>query len=188
MENLLTNRLVPQYAAFAKSLGNVLLVRKGNPKNIRNIEDLLREDVNLFMSNPETEKASYQVYYDSLIALCTEKGIDASSLNTKNLVYGERIHHREAPQAIYSTKADVAIVYYHLALRYCRIFPQEFEFITLGGTKENPHPGKANLCTEYHVGLLNNAENSNAAKQFVEFLLSDEGKSIYQSHGLKAIT
>lgn len=188
MENLHSNQLVSQYSVFAKSLGNVLLVRKGNPKNIQNIEDLLREDINLFMSNPETEKASYQVYYDSLLALCTEKGIDASSLHTNNLVYGEKIHHREAPQAIYSGNADVAIVYYHLALRYCRIFPEEFDFIPLGGNKEHPRPSDANKRTLYYVGLLSNADNSSAGNQFIEYLLSDEGAAIYEAHGLKAIT
>lgn len=187
MDILANKGWISRHRAFAKSQGNVLLIKKGNPKNITNISDVLRDDITLFFSNAKTEKASFQVYYDSLIAICSENNIDTTPLSSKSINYGERIHHREAPQAIFSDNADVAIVYYHLALRYCRIFPDDFDFVPLGGTREQPQPVKGNLCSKYHVSLLNNAANKNAAQMFIEFLLSDRGLEIYQSHGLLGI-
>ena len=188
MHQLHNSSWISQHHAFARSQGNVLLIKKDNPKNISTIADVMRENVRLFMSNPETEKASYQVYYNSLLAICEQNGIDTTPLSSKNIVYGERIHHREAPQAIYSDYADVAIVYYHLAMRYCRIFPDEFDFIPLGGSKEHPGPVAGNQCTEYHVSLLDKAENKKAGQKFVEFLLSEEGSAIYKSHGLTKVS
>lgn len=187
MESLQKKELISAHHKFAHSHGNVLLVKKSNPKNISSIADLLREDVTFFISNPNTEKASYQVYYESLLGICEEENLDTTALHRKNLIYGEKIHHREAPQAIYSDKADAAIVYYHLALRYCRIFPDDFDFIPLGGSKENPQPGKANVRTEYCVGLINNSDNKPSGQKFIEFLLSDEGAAIYTSHGLQRL-
>ena len=57
----------------------------------------------------------------------------SDELSGTKVEYGERIHHREAPQAIMDGRADVAIVYYHLALGYTRIFPSLFEMVPLGG-------------------------------------------------------
>jgi ABC-type molybdate transport system substrate-binding protein len=190
--SLLEKKLISTHQAFAISQGNVLLIKKGNPKNIAQITDLLRETVTLFISNPQTEQASYRVYRDTLIGLCEESGIDINlpesklDAERKDMLFGEKIHHREAPQAIYSNAADVAILYYHLALRYCRIFPNEFDFIPLGGTRESPQPSAGNVCSNYHAGVVNSSENKSMANAFIQFLLSDEGKAIYESHGLRA--
>jgi hypothetical protein len=40
-------------------------------------------------------------------------------------VWGQRIHHREAPEALADGQADAAIVYFHLALRYTGIFVKD---------------------------------------------------------------
>lgn len=193
MQSLLERNIIASHQPFAQSRGNVLLIKKDNPKNIISVEDVLRPDVMLFISNPETEKASFQVYSDTLYALCKQQGIDKQLMQSKLswesicTIFGEKIHHREAPQAIYSNTADVAMVYFHLALRYCRIFPDEFDFIPLGGSKENPQPALGNLCTDYHVGMMNNAENERSAQDFINFLLCDDGAAIYSSHGLNKL-
>lgn len=43
--------------------------------------------------------------------------------------YGESIRHREAPQAIQDGRADAALVFYRLGLRYRRVFPADFDFV-----------------------------------------------------------
>jgi len=192
LQSLKEKQFITEHHFFARSRGNVLLVRKGNPKQINSITDLARSDVTLFISNPEREKASYQVYRETILDLYEEQGLDKTAMLRKletdsNTVFGERIHHREAPQAIYSGNADVAMVYYHLALRYCRIFPENFDFIPLGGTKENPQPSQSNSCTDYHIGIMSNAGNPAVARLFVDFLLGGTGAAIYESHGLKSL-
>lgn len=188
MEQLREKGFVDDFRPFMQSRGNVLLIRKHNPKSIADITDLLRDDVRLFTSNPEKETASFEVYYQTMVGLLQEKGIDRQALDTKlaspvpATVVGDRIHHREAPQALFADRADVAMVYYHLALRYTRIFPDDFGFIPLGGTRSAPQPPPANITTTYYAGLINQGGQWGA--RFLDFLYSDEVTDIYASHGL----
>ena len=130
--------------AFARSRGNAYLVQAGNPKGIRGVADLLRPDVVPFMSNPDTEAASYGVYRETMLATARMQGVDVGALGRRlsgeggdggPIVFGERIHHREAPQALADGKADVAMVYYHLALRYVRVFRGSSRSCAKGGTR-----------------------------------------------------
>ena len=189
MDQLQAKGFISSHQAFIQSRGNVLLVRKDNPKNIQGIVDLLREDICLFISNPVTEKASFEVYRDTFLGLASEQGVDHSTVHSlladsaANIEFGRGIHHREAPQCIFEGKADVAIVYYHLALRYCRIFPDYFDFIPLGGTKEDPRPSANNISTNYHIGLV--GDGGDWGQQFLDFMLSDIASQLYAGHGLQ---
>ncbi|WP_455365724.1 molybdate ABC transporter substrate-binding protein, partial [Kaarinaea lacus] len=69
MNKLVNEGFINSHRTFMQSKGNVLLVRKENPKKIHGIVDLLRDDVRLFISNPQTERASYEVYRDTLLSL-----------------------------------------------------------------------------------------------------------------------
>ena len=143
---------------FARSRGNAFLVRGGNPKAIGGVSDLLRDDVIPFMSNPDTEAASYAVYRDTIHKTARPRGLDVGSVERRlsgesgAIVFGERIHHREAPQAVAEGRADVAMVYYHLALRYTRIFPGRLELVCDGWDPAGdgaPPPGM--VVTEYAI-------------------------------------
>ncbi len=181
---------IDHHQPFMRSRGNVLLVRKGNPNNIQSIADVIRDDVRLFISNPHTETTSYEVYSQSLVNLASAQELDSDALQVKiadstRTLYGERIHHREAPQALYNGRADVAMVYYHLALRYTRIFPNDFDFIPLGGSKDNPQPPSGNICTTYHIARLK-TENRYSAP-LMEFVFDKQVTGIIQTHGLERI-
>ena len=171
---------------FMRSLGVVLLVRKGNPKNITGLADLRRKDVKLFLSNPLTEKVSYQIYTDCLHRMAMHDGTVLDFLahppgqpDPEKLMYGEAIHHREAPQAIADGCADVAIVFYHLALRYQRIFPELFDSFWLSGSL-----GQQNCdVNSFSCGLI--GDGGEWGRQLIEFLMSDEVTEIYSAHGLE---
>ena len=192
MRNLVNQGFINNYQTFMQSNGNVLLVSKGNPKNIVGVADLLRDDVRLFISNPQTEISSYDVYRNSIMGIGEKEGLDERLLQSKleqsctTTRFGELIHHREAPQVLYEDNADVAMVYYHLALRYTRIFPDKFDFVPLGGSKEKPEPAPANVTTTYHVGLLK--ESGDWGQLFLDFLFSESATDIYTSHGLRRPT
>lgn len=182
MDKLQEDEYLPSHRAFMQSQGNVLLVRKGNPKNIQSVADLLREDVRLFISNPVTEKASYEVYEQALFIQSKEQNISEEAIKdllnkpSNRLINGERIHHREAPQCLFDDKADVAVIYHHLALRYSRIFPEHFEFIPLGNADNS-------VTTTYHIGLV--GDGGTWGRQFLEFMFSDEVTRLYADHGLQ---
>ena len=177
---------------FARSRGNAFLVRGGNPKGISGVSDLLRDDVIPFMSNPDTEAASYAVYRDTILETARLRGLDVRSLERRlsgesdAIVFGERIHHREAPQAVAEGRADVAMVYYHLALRYTRIFPGRFELVCDGWDPAGdgaPPPGMA--VTEYAIATAHGPGEWGDA--FVSFMRSGDAAAIYERHGLRTV-
>ncbi|HAS44345.1 MAG TPA: hypothetical protein DCS93_27960 [Microscillaceae bacterium] len=133
--------------------GNVLLVKKGNPKNIRSIWDLGKPDITLATSNPFTEPGSFGNYAQSIYHIALhDKGVNAAEKlfqslfgkGTQKWVTGKRIHHREVPHLIYKNQADASMVFYHLARYFVKSFPNEFEIVPIGGTIAQPAPLKGN--------------------------------------------
>ena len=190
LDRLVQAGRIRAHVPYMRSRGNVLLVPKGNPLGIHSIEDLARSKARLFISNPKTESASYQVYAGTLKALALQGDIRLDWLDhppgaepDARVVYGERIHHREAPQALADGRADVALVYYHLALRYARIFPEHFEFVPVGGAPEHPEPG--NLTSDFHLAIA--GDGGAWGKPLYEFLLGGETTEIYARHGLSRL-
>ena len=89
--------------------------------------------------------------------------------------FGQLIHHREAPQCIADGRADVAVIYSHLALRYTRIFPDVFE--------QAPLPrDEYNVTTNYAIGAVVNGNE--LAPELASFFLSDDVADAYTQHGL----
>lgn len=185
LEPLVKEGFMQSYRPFMSSRGVVLLVHKDNPKGIAGITDLLRPDVRLFLSNPVTEKVSNQIYTDCLRRLAGQKGITLDFLahppgqpDPAKLIYGESIHHREAPQAIMDERADAAVVFYHLALRYQRIFPEHFDFVWPVGSLGD----QACDISYFSCGLVGDGGEWGAA--LMDFLMSDTTTKIYEYHGL----
>ena len=182
---LVDEGLLSSSAPFMCNQGNVLLVEKGNPKGIASASDVLREDVRLFISNPETEKASYTAYratLDNLLASACVDGVLQTKHAQGQLLYGERIHHREAPQAVFEGQADAAMVFYHLALRYVRVFPDSFEMVPLGGSVHAPDPLPGNVVSKTNLGLVR--DGGDWGRRLTTHLLSASVGDIYRRHGL----
>ena len=149
-------------AKILSNFGNVLLVRAGNPKNIRDIWDLGRDNVRVVTSNPENEAGSFDNYRSSIFHIAFRDveadtgdiemaNREASKLfnqvfnpvnnsNRQKWVVGDRIHHRDLPQALADGDADVGIIFYHLAKTAIEAHPDLFEIVPLGGTVDNPQP------------------------------------------------
>lgn len=189
LDKLVQSGYMSEHLPFVQNYGSVLLVKRGNPKRIATIKDLVRRDVRLFISNPETEKASFSIYHRTLTDLTSDLISETDIIYVKvtqgQVHFGKAIHHREAPQAVADGSADVAIVFYHLALRYTRIFPDIFEAVPLEGSMEKPEPSEKNVVSKTHAGLIGDGGEWGAA--FLDFLKSDAIKEIYRHHGLKPI-
>ena len=186
LDKLAATGRLSKHAPFMHSRGVVLLVRKENPKHIVGISDLLRDDVRLFLSNPITEAVSYQIYTDCLRRLAGIHGLTLDFLahapghpDPNKLIYGESIHHREAPQMVADGRADAAVVFYHLGLRYQRIFPDIFDFIWPAGSLGN----QSCDISHFSCGLID--DGGAWGESLYQFLLSDTVAEIYRSHGLE---
>lgn len=182
LERLRQDGYLQEHKAFMKSRGSVLLVRKGNPKRITGAADLAREEVRIFLSNPLTETVSYEIYATTLRRVAVRHGLYFGFLETApgsspRVVYGDCIHHREAPQCLADDRADVAVVFYHLALHYIRIFPDLYEMVALTA---NDDP--AQVISTVHIGLVGDGGEWGA--RLVEFMLSSDVAAAYRHHGL----
>lgn len=180
------------YRPFMRSQGVALLVMKGNPKGILGFADLLRHGVRLFLSNPLTEKVSYEIYRNALYRLASTEGMAPGFLDhvpglpdPSKLVYGEAIHHREAPQALVDGRADVAVVFYHLALRYQRIFASLFDFVQPAAWVQDQDQDQEKEIGRADCGLIGNGGAWGAA--LLDFLSTNAVTQIYRSHGLERV-
>lgn len=189
LDSLVEAGSMQTHRPFVCSRGMVLLVRKGNPKRIAAISDMLRPDVRLFLSNPDTEKVSYRLYTACLRRLASQTGLKLDFLDhargqpdPAKLMYGRVIHHREAPQAIIDGAADAAMVFYHLALRYQRIFPEHFEYVWSGGSLDDP----ACKASVVNCGVMD--EGGPWGQALMDYLFSEEVTRIYAHHGLSRLT
>jgi len=75
----------------------------------------------------------------------------------------------------------VPTIYYHLALRYTRIFPDLFEFADIGGVLSGQRKS-GNPTTSYHIGLV--ADGGQWGERFVSFMQEDTAQRLYEEHGL----
>lgn len=181
------DRLVAQgrmrgHVPLAGSRGNVLLACAGNTNKINGIEDLVRNDVRVFLSNPLTETVSYSNYINTLRNISSRLGISLDFLDGKShprVLYGESIHHREAPQAVHDGRVDAAVIFYHLALRYTRIFPDIFRIVPLTPEGEQD-PGQEK--SQVHIGLIGDGGQWGA--QLMDFMCGPRVAGIYRHHGL----
>jgi hypothetical protein len=108
--------------------------------------------------------------------------------NQSKWISGERIHHREVPWSIAYGKADVGIIFYHLALYIVRTFPDKFEIVPLGGTADDPQPLLGNNQGTMHIVRIDGdwtSKQLDATEKLIESYMSDEFTEILQSHGLR---
>jgi len=182
LDRLVAEGYLGQHQPLARNCGSVLLVKKDNPKSIRGLADLARDDIRLFISNPVTETASYETYAATLLRLAAKCRFSLDLLERADhprLIHGAIIHHREAPQALVDDRADCAIVFRHLALRYERVFPKLFESIQISAAGDPD-----NLVSDIHIGMVGGG--GKWGRQALDFLLSERTRRIYRHHGLHA--
>jgi hypothetical protein len=182
LERLAADGLLDAPVPFVRNRGVALLVARGNPRNIRGIADLARSDVRLFISNPHTETASHTLYASALHraaagARVTLPALDVAAAAPRGVVHGMSIHHREAPEAVADGRADAAVVFHHLALRYVRVFAERFEAVALDAVAAGDSAlGTTWIATAREPGVW--------GRHAYDFLLGDAVTAIYAHHGL----
>ncbi len=186
---------------IVKNWGNVILVKKGNPKGIKTVWDLAKKDVVLVTPNPKMEGGSFGNFSGTIYNIAKQdkyppKGMTAEKLfegifsgkHTGKWVTGKRIMHREIPWAINAGKADAGVIFYHLALYFKRTFPDTFDIIALGGTVDKPQPFVGNK-----IGVLKAVKikgqwspmQLKAQEKLMQALKSSAFTVILKKHGIK---
>ncbi len=154
-----------------------IIVQKGNPKHIKGLKDLSRQDVRVSMPNPEWEGIGGRI---------EEAYIKAGGENLKNAIMVDKvkdsttflthIHHRQSPMRILYNQSDAAPVWFSEGY-YQRIIGHPIETIEI--------PASENIEAQYVAGRLKNAPHPQAADNFMKFLISNTAKEIYKKYGFK---
>lgn len=184
VETLRSAGRVAGHERFMQSRGVALLARKGNPKGIGGVRDIFNSDIRLALSNPVSEKASYALYEAAILRHCADgtrsEAEITAFLRGDAVVKSAVIHHREIPEILAADRADVSLVYRHLALRYERIFPDVFALLPVESA-ESAGSGDGGVAS-YHVGVV--GDGGRFGQAFRDFLFTDEVTAIYEHHGL----
>ena len=164
------------WSVYARNRGVVLLVRAGNPKDIRGIADLMRDDVRVAISSPSREPASFESYSNTLRAQGGEQ-FPERVLKKATTISPVSVHHREIPQFIYDDLVDVAPMYYHFGEYLKARMPSHFDYVAL--------PEKGNFRDELAISLIRNAPHTAAALAWIDFMRSDAAAAIYNRNGFE---
>jgi ABC-type molybdate transport system substrate-binding protein len=152
-----------------------IMISKDNPKKVVGLKDLGRKEVRVSMPNPEwegigrrIEEAYVKAGGDALKeAIMVTKVKDSTTFLT-------HIHHRQSPLRILYGKSDAAPVWYSEVF-YQQMLNHPVETITI--------PDKENITATYMAGRMKTAPHPQAAKDFMNFLVSDKAKAVYEKYG-----
>jgi len=152
-----------------------IMVHQGNPKSVKTLEDLGRPDVRVSMPNPEwegigkrIEEAYVKAGGESLRKTIMEDKVKDST------TYLTHIHHRQTPMRILYEQSDAAPVWYTEAY-YQQMIKHPVDLIEI--------PPSENITASYIAGQMNGAPHLQAAKDFMDFLVSPTARAIYIKYG-----
>jgi len=164
-------------------IGPVILVQKGNPKNIRGLPDLARADVQLALTDPNASTLGRM-----LPTLFAKAGMDLNALiQKKNII----IHRSGSYVAnlIQMKSADAALVWGAVA----RLRAKELDCVAIA-PEHLPVPdvdavtsatGKTYKLTPVRVTIcsLRCSDQPRQARAFMQFVVSDRARALLEEYG-----
>jgi len=146
-----------------------ILVRKGNPKNIHGLHDLLANGLKLGIGDAKAcaiGRKTKQIFAKNNIAWeDIEKNVAFQSLTVNEL--GLQIQ---------AGSLDAVIVWDAIARYYSE-----------HGT-EVPIPVEENVISTVNIGILTFTKNRSLAEQFMEFAVSERGQNVFKQHNYRTET
>ncbi|NNG96181.1 sulfate ABC transporter substrate-binding protein [Gordonia araii] len=162
-----------------------LVVRKGNPKNIRDWDDLLKPGVQVITPNPGSSGsakwnllAPYSAKSDG--GRNPQAGLDYVSKLVRDHITVQPKSGREATTAFEQGQGDVLISYENEAIMLTRESTeqrQQVEYVIPPQTFKIENP----------VAVVNTSTDKPAAKSFVSFLFTPEGQRLWAQTGFRPV-
>ncbi len=140
----------------------VIEVPKGNPANITSLDDLAKPGVKVILGDAKAAaigKIGNKILEKNGIYEDVEKNTIARSATANELVV-----------YISMNQADASIIWEDLVVN-----SEKIEIVAI--------PYEQNIIKIIPIGTLTFSEKNDAAKKFVDFVASAEGKMIYEKHG-----
>jgi sulfate/thiosulfate-binding protein len=169
-----------EYDGFVTNSVVVLMVRKGNPKNIQTWDDLIKDDVEVLVPNPFTSGgAKWDIMAAYGAALEQGKSEDeAKDYLTKLFDHVPVLDKsaRESLQTFSSGKGDVLVGYENEAI-LAQQQGEEVDYVVPDET----------LLIQNPVAVDNESEDPEKAKAFVDFLYTPEAQEIFAGKGYRPV-
>lgn len=157
-----------------------LMVGKGNPKQVKGLDDLGRDDLQVMLPNPNTE-GIMKIYAKPVLKTHglwdkLANGQECEACRTRPNVYFTSVHHREIPDGIKKGDTDVGIVW-ATEVKHALNEGAPVESVTL--------PDKDSLKGEiiYVAAPLRNSPHAQQADAYIRYLGSAAAQDAYAKHG-----
>jgi len=154
-----------------------IMTAPGNPRQIRGWRDLAQPGLTICMPNPKWEGIAANTIIPVLRTTGGEELV--GSIYRDKVRDGEtfltHIHHRQTPMRIMQSKCEAGAVWYTEAYFHSNLTSHPIALVTL--------PDAQNRYATYAAGLLNDAPHKKSGKQFLDFLRSAEGQTVYRKYG-----
>ena len=158
----------------------VFVTRKGNPKNIRTWDDLIRPGVEVIEPNPFTSGGAkwniMAAYGAQLQAGKTPEQAAAYLLELFRHVPVQDKSAREALQTFIGGKGDVMLAYENEAIN-AQQKEQPVDYVVPDST----------ILIENPIAVTTRSRNAAAASAFVEFLRSEQAQMLYAERGYRTV-
>jgi sulfate/thiosulfate-binding protein len=169
-----------EYDGFVTDSVVVFMVRKGNPKNIRTWDDLVKDDLEVIEPNPFTSGGAK---WNIMAAYGAQLEAGRSPQEAKDYV-AQLFEHvpvldksaRESLQTFSSGKGDVLLGYENEAI-LAQQEGEELDYIVPDQT----------ILIENPVATVNESKNPETAKAFVDFLYTPEAQKIFVGKGYRPV-
>ena len=168
------------YDGFVTDSVVVFMVRKGNPKNIKTWDDLVKDDIEVLEPNPFTSGGAK---WNIMAAYGAQLELGKSEDEAKNYL-AELFDHvpvldksaRESLQTFSTGKGDVLLGYENEAI-LAQQNGEELDYVVPDQT----------LLIENPIATVNESENLDTAKAFVDFLYTPEAQEIFVGKGYRPV-
>jgi sulfate/thiosulfate transport system substrate-binding protein len=156
----------------------VFTVREGNPENIQDWDDLIRDDVEVITPNPFTSGGARWNIMAAYGAQLNQGASEAEALEfVKQMLENTPVQDKSASDALATFtggKGDVLLSYENEAIR-AQEAGEEVEFVIPDDT----------ILIETLIALSEDAEDPEGGQAFVDFLFSEEGQQLYADGGYR---
>lgn len=141
----------------------VILVQKGNPKNIKDITDMARPGIRLGLGNAKSCQIGRTAEQ-----MIEKNNIDKSAVEKNLFFLGTTVN--ELGIQMQTGHLDMALVWDITA----KFYQRDTEII--------PIPPEKNIISNVEGAILSFSKNQEAAKAFLDFMASEEGQEILKKH------
>lgn len=158
----------------------VLMVAKGNPKNIKGIADLGNPDLHIMLPNPVNEGImkvyAKKVLQDNGLWEKLSAGKECQDCDGAPNVHFTIVHHREIPDGIKAGKVDVGIVW---ATEYQNAVAHQLPV----GVVNLPEKDSMKNEVNYYAASVAGAAHAKAASRYLKFMGTAAAQKAYGKFG-----